>query len=101
MINVEELRATIKSLEKRNEIEINGIISRAVLSNAKYKVGDIVKDSCRSIEITKVKWSKNPHFSNEFKPQAAYFGYVLTKTLARRKDQDTTVIYENDIDADF
>jgi len=96
-----KLTKTVEDLKKRHKIEIDRIISKTVLDNAEYKVGDIVSDSSKSIEVTKVKWSESGFWESRLNPQAVYFGYILTKKLVRRKDLKTAHIYENDINNEF
>ena len=62
------------------------------LSQAIYKVGDIVKDSVRIILVDKISTSK---VVNGSLPEPVYHGFALKKDLTHKKSENIESIYGN------
>ena len=61
------------------------------LSNAKFKIGETIRDSRWSFVIDKITTYKAYDF-----PVAVYHGFELKKDLTPRKDKNRVAIYGND-----
>ena len=61
------------------------------MTNAKFKIGDIIKDHRWAFKVDKITVSKMYDF-----PEAVYHGVELKKDLTPRKDNNRVAIYGND-----
>lgn len=87
----EEYTAKLKAIEADyNEAKKQLYISYA-LGNAKYKVGDIIKDHRWVIKIDRITTYKGFDL-----PCAVYKGYELKKDLTPKKSNDYQSIYGED-----
>ena len=60
------------------------------LINAKFKIGDLIKDSRWCFIIDKILVSINSHF-----PEPVYYGFELKKDLTPKKKNNRVCIYGN------
>lgn len=92
-MTLEEYNTKINEAKKRHEAEINSLHKEYAMSNAKFSVGDIIKDHRWTLLIDKITWSK---FMSD--PEPVYQGLELKKDLTPRKDGSRVSIYGNKAD---
>ncbi len=82
-----------KMLQIENAFEIakKSLYKEYALSNAKFKIGDMIKDYRSALVIDRITAS-GPMFG---KPEAVYHGFELKKDLTPRKDKSRVAIFGN------
>ena len=97
MNKLEELKEKLSEINRVAKFECNKLMRDYAVSNARFKVGDILQDSTFTILVTHIKWGSRQGFtSSEINPYAAYYGKILTKKLTPRKDGDTATLCDYD-----
>ena len=88
----EELDNKIAQIERDAERQKKAAYREYVEQNAKYKVGDIVGDSCDLIRVETIGFA-------EFRASISiyYYGPLLTKKLAPRKDGTKRTVFEENV----
>lgn len=86
----EEYDIKLKEMSQKHEFEMHGLYKEFAYGNAKYKVGDIVKDHKCVILVDKVTVSK--FFGL---PEAVYQGFELKKNLERKVNNARNSVYES------
>jgi hypothetical protein len=81
----------LKAIEAQFEKDKIELYREYALSNAKFKIGDLIKDDRWAFVVDKISVSKYGEF-----PNAVYHGYELKKDLTPRKDKSRVNIYGND-----
>ncbi len=81
----------MKALKAEFDTKRKELIKKCVLENAKYKVGDIIKNGSFTIVIEKI--ISNMIWSDSF-PGCGYYGTELKKDLTPRKDGSTASIFD-------
>lgn len=87
----QELNAKIKAIELEADRQKNLAYKQYVAENAKYKVGDVVRDATDAIRVEQVRFSVYRNLS------IYYWGVLLTKKGVPRKDGERRAIYEERI----
>lgn len=86
-----EYLAKLKEIEEKCKKEKNAFILEFALSNAKFKVGDIIKDHRWIIKIDKISASMIT-FSGV--PDTIYYGVELKKDLTPKKSGERQSIVQ-------
>ena len=83
-------RALRARVQEQYDTSLTQLSKQYALSNTLYKVGDIIKDNIRSIEILRLRYSvpQNP----DKLPECHYKGFELTRKGVRRKDKSQSTI---------
>lgn len=87
----EEFRKRKKELDEIHEKNLMNLYREYAHSNAKFKLGDWIKDERWAFVVDKITTSK---FMSEF-PSVVYHGFELKKDLTPRKDRNRVAIYGN------
>lgn len=87
----QELNAKIKAIELESDRQKHLAYKQYVAENAKYKIGDVVRDATDTIRIEQVSFSLYRDIS------IFYWGVLLTKKGVPRKDGERRAIYEERI----
>jgi len=80
----------LKEIEDNYLLEKNTLHKEYALSNAKFKVGDTIKDDRWVFTIDKITVFKG--FSD---PEAVYHGFELKKDLTPKKNRNRVCIHGN------
>ena len=88
----EEMKQKIAHIERVASLQKNAVYREFVLSNAKYKIGDIVGDSTNIIRVESISYSKYPGGIEIY-----YYGPLLTKKGEPRKDGAKRAVFESNI----
>lgn len=89
-MTLEEYKAGVKSLQEEFEQKKNQLAKSYALSQAIFKVGDIIKDNRWYMQITALKWSYG--YSE---PEIVYEGVELKKDLTPKKNNNKVTVYGN------
>ena len=87
----QELNAKIKAIELEADRQKHLAYKQYVAENAKYKIGDVVRDATDTIRVEQVSFSVYRDIS------IFYWGVLLTKKGVPRKDGERRAIYEERI----
>lgn len=87
----EEYKAKLKAIEEKFDNEKYALYREFALGNAKFKIGDTIKDERWVFTIDKITVSKLFDI-----PEPVYHGFELKKDLKPRKDLNRVTIYGND-----
>jgi len=83
-------KAKLKQIEKDFETSKYALYQEYALSNAKFKIGDTIKDGRWAFVIDKITTSK--YFDL---PEPVYHGFELKKDLTPKKSMERVTIYGN------
>jgi len=83
-----EYKKKLAELRTKHELEINQVHIDYALSNAKFKIGDIITNGIFTISITKISASI---IFGESSP--VYIGPELKKDLTKKKNKSIANIY--------
>lgn len=86
----QELDAKIDAITREAEKKKRLVYKQYVAENAKYKVGDVVRDATDTIRVEEVRFSV-------YRLSIFYWGVLLTKKGVPRKDGERRAIYEERI----
>lgn len=88
----EEMKQKIAHIERVASLQKKAVYREFVLSNAKYKIGDIVGDATDIIRVESISYS-------EYHGDIAiyYYGPLLTKKGEPRKDGAKRAVFESNI----
>lgn len=88
----EEMKQKIAHIERVASLQKKAVYREFVLSNAKYKIGDIVGDSTDIIRVESISFT-------EFHGDVSiyYYGPLLTKKGEPRKDGAKRAVFEANI----
>lgn len=84
-----EFKKEREAMLKRHQEELKSLSIQYAVSNAIYKVGDILKGERTIIRVTKIKVA----IYNGV-PEAVYYGNQLKKDLTAKKDSRIIPIFE-------
>ena len=87
----EELNTKINAIELEADRQKHLAYKQYVAENAKYKIGDVVRDATDTIRVEQVSFSVYRDIS------IFYWGVLLTKKGVPRKDGERRAIYEERI----
>ena len=87
----QELNAKIKAIVSEADRQKHLAYKQYVAENAKYKIGDVVRDATDTIRVEQVSFSVYRDIS------IFYWGVLLTKKGVPRKDGERRAIYEERI----
>lgn len=90
-MNEEEYKEKLKSIELDYETKKKQLYYDYALSNAKFKVGDLIKDERWMFVVDKITAYKFHSL-----PLAVYHGFELKKDLTRKKNNNRVCIHGND-----
>jgi len=93
MKTIEDYNEKLKALRKELEDKRQQLSKEYAFGTAKFKVGDIIKDSTSAIKITKLQYTISFDV-----PQIVYYGVELKKDFTPRKDGSTRSFYGNDME---
>jgi len=85
-----DYKMRLQIIENTYEMEKKKLYWEYGMANAKYKVGDLIKDERWAFVIDKITVGK--HFGL---PEPVYHGFELKKDLTPRKDQNRVSLYGN------
>lgn len=88
----QELDAKIDAITREAEEKKRLAYKQYVAENAKYKVGDVVRDATDAIRVERVRFTVVYRDISIF-----YWGVLLTKKGVPRKDGERRAIYEERI----
>lgn len=86
----EEYQSKLKSIEFEFETARHNLYKEFALSNAKFKLGDMIRDSRFAFVVDRITVSRLFDF-----PEPVYHGYELRKDLTPRKYKSRVAIYGN------
>jgi len=86
----EDYHKKMEEIKARFETEKRRLYAEYGLSQSKFKIGDIIKDSRWAFKIDKITVSKIFDL-----PEPVYHGYELKKDLTPRKDLNRVTIHGN------
>lgn len=89
----QEYKKRLSAINEKYEADKKALYKEFALSNAKFKVGDIIKDSRGIIKIEIVTGGKLGDL-----PETVYKGRELKKDLTPRKDKNILFIWGNDVE---
>lgn len=87
----QELNAKVKAIELEADRQKHLAYKQYVAENAKYKIGDVVRDATDTIRVERVGFSVYRDI------YIFYWGVLLTKKGVPRKDGERRAIYEERI----
>ena len=88
--DLNKLKSKIKVIESEAEKQKNKLLHAYAVKNRRFEIGDILQDGCHVISVDKITWSS---CSNGGAPFSIYYGYLLTKKLQPRKDEERQRVY--------
>lgn len=88
----EEMKQKIAHIERVASLQKKAVYREFVLSNAKYKIGDIVGDSTDIIRVESISFTE---FHGDI--SIYYYGPLLTKKGEPRKDGAKRAVFEANI----
>lgn len=88
----EEMKQKIAHIERVASLQKEAVYREFVLSNAKYKIGDIVGDAYDIIRVESISYSI---YSGDV--VIRYFGPLLTKKGEPQKDGAKRTVFESNI----
>ncbi len=86
----QELDNTIKELNKQHELAVNKVKKEYILANNPYKVGDVISDNTKTIQIQSVKYSIHALCM-------VYEGYKVNKKGVLINKNKLETIYQSNI----
>jgi len=90
----EELKEELKQIETEKKLKETLVFEKYALSNAIYKIGDIIEDHIGRIKIEKILWGRS-FFDNT--SIAIYEGTQLKKDLTPFKSGEKIRVYQNNV----
>ena len=90
----DELNEKLQNIEREKDLEARKVLKEYALSNAIYKVGDIIEDHLGRIKIESVSWSMNYGHRDS---TAVYVGAQLKKDLTTFKSGEKRNVYQNNV----
>ena len=88
----EEMKQKIAHIERVASLQKKAVYREFVLSNAKYKIGDIVGDATDIIRVESISYSLYRDDISIY-----YYGPSLTKKGEPRKDGTKRAVFESNI----
>ena len=88
----EEMKQKIAHIERVASLQKKAVYREFVLSNAKYKIGDIIGDTSDIIRVESISYST---YCNDI--LICYVGPLLTKKGEPRKDGAKRTVFESNI----
>lgn len=91
-MTVEEMKQKIAHIERVASLQRKAVYREFVLSNVKYKIGDIVGDATDIIRVESISYSEHRGEISIF-----YYGPLFTKKGEPRKDGAKRAVFESNI----
>jgi hypothetical protein len=91
-MTLDEYKRQILVQQKLNDAALRNIAEEYAFSNAKAKVGDIVRDHCETIVVESVRL-----FISMSSPCALYYGESLKNNGSRRAKRYRTSVYDSNL----
>lgn len=92
-MNKDELKDELTALQVKYEFDRKELFKKFAYANNPYKIGDIVSDHHTTIEIKKIGI-----YISYGESSCVYTGIQLNKDGKPSKKQDTTTVYQMNID---